>query len=204
MKNYFCLFIILIVPVCFVSCHGNQEYLEESCTIIYRINSIRASSDGHTIEIFPELITDKSVDVESRHFYNEIDTNLVFKGWVKYRGAYRAHMESDWSLIDWRITGIEVKAIEDFDEKHPAGSSLNDVMELCYSYKKSFMIVPLSDFKYGRMMLTDYYPGFDATGNEVLMRLGNDDTRRLPPCDITLTNYFGQSFNIISKDFRTN
>ena len=54
-----------------------------------------------------------------------------------------------------------MKTLEDFDEKHPAGSLLNDVLEIEYFYKWSVLSAPMDSFQYGSLMLADYYPNRD-------------------------------------------
>ncbi len=195
-NNYFVaiLSIVLIATSCE---HANQEFVEQGCSALYKVNSIQIKVSSRSIQIIPELSLDRAFDKESRQFYNSIDTSLVFKGWINKRGSYVAHRDADWSLIDWRLTGIDVKTLEDFDEKHSAGSLLNDVLEIEYFYKWSVLSAPLDSFQYGSLMMTDYYPYRDDssfTNGGIRLRLPDGDMRALPKCEITIEDFFGNKF----------
>ena len=187
-----------------VSCeHANQEFVEQGCSALYKVNTVQIDILSHSIEISPELSFDRSFDKESRQFYNSIDTSLVFKGWINKRGSYAAHRDAGWSLIDWRLTGIDVKTLEDFDEKHPAGSLLNDVLEIEYFYKWSVLSAPLDSFQYGSLMLADYYPNRDDssyTNGGLCLCLPDGDIRALPKCEVTIEDFFGNRFTIAREE----
>lgn len=197
MNRIIIFFNILIAFICLSSCeHYNQEYLEESCYSINRINSIKAEHHSQSISIIPDITFNRTIDNESRQFYNSVDTSFVYKGWVNKRGAYAEKMEANWSLIDWRLTSIVVIALDSFDSAHPAGSCLNDVLEVCYFYKRSYITISMDALEYGKLMLTDFYPnrGDDNPENAVLIRLHENDERILPPCEIVIKDFFGQTF----------
>ena len=202
MKRHYHLYSILAslaMVFCIVSCeHANQEFLKEECVGLYRIRSIRLLRNSQSITIIPELAFNKLTDIEGRVFYSDLDTALVFEGWINKRGAYTERMEANWSLIDWRLTTIDVKALEEFDSTHPAGVSLSDVLEIGFFYKRSYLTIPMVGFQYGSLMLTDYYPnkGADMMENDILIKLYDGDIRILPSCEITIDNYFGESFTI--------
>jgi len=182
-----------------VSCeHANQEFVEQGCSALYKVNCVQIDILSHSIEISPELSFDRAFDKESRQFYNNIDTSLVFKGWINKRGSYREHRDAGWSLIDWRLTVIDVKTLEDFDANHPAGSLLNDVIEIVYFYKWSALSASLDSFQYGSLMMTDYYPYRDDssfTNGGIRLRLPDGDMRALPKCEVTIEDFFGNRFS---------
>lgn len=202
MKRHYHLILLSLLAIilfCIASCeHANQEYLKEECAGLYRISNIRLLHDTQSITITPELAYNKSTDTEGRAFYRDLDTALVFDGWINKRGVYDERMEANWSLIDWRLSTIDVKTLEAFDATHPAGVSLKDVLEIGFFYKRSFLTIPMDGFQYGSLMLTDYYPnkGKDVPENGIFIRLYDGDTRILPSCEITIDNYFGESFTI--------
>ena len=90
-----------------------------------------------------------------------------------------------------------------FDEKHPAGSSLNDVLDISYWYKRAWLTKPVSEISYGSLMLADFLHGaenvfLDFPGLTLSRRI--PDSRPLPPVEVCLTDSFGREFTAASQE----
>lgn len=151
---------ILLLPSCVKDyiVVANEEY--ES---IYRVEDFIVSGSGSCLTILPEVSSyDAGFDEESKAFYSSLDSSLSYSGKVHYQ-AFSGGYHKVLSAVDWRINTVDIISREDFDEQHPAGSSLCDLIEIRYHYKHSLINRPLSDIHYGVMMITDYFPygGYD-------------------------------------------
>ena len=196
MKNRV-LFAILLIASVVSSCkHYKEEYRNDECYRIYKVKSISCTS-----HVIPELEYDPSFDFLSREFYSDLDSTLAIKGWFPKRGYYHKMMYQNWSLIDWRITKIDVVTLEDYDKDHPAGSSMNDVLMLRYSYKEEFVKLPLDNIQYGDVMLMDCYPArvedsIRIDNDGLSIELKSDYLRRpMPLCEVKIEDSFGNKFS---------
>ena len=147
------------------SCIKDYEKVEgETYPSIFMAEDLDIEISYYNIYISPVCGEfDESFDLQSRSFYNSLDTSLSYTGKVpvkKFNGGYRELP----SAIDWRLKGIDVYSLEDFDTDHPAGSSLNDLCQIWYDYKHCRVIRPLTDICYGTLMLTDYYKSRGESG----------------------------------------
>ena len=121
-------FIVLATLCVFSLSSCWYEDFEEEIKHIYKVDSIRLNVDQRPfIKIIPSVTEDWTFDFESRQFYIASDTNLVVKG-----RRHITHWWIDYEAIDWRITKIDVIALEDYDENHPAGELLNDLFNIIY------------------------------------------------------------------------
>lgn len=163
---------IVLAIIMLSSCVKNyKEIEEEPYPSIFRVDQINVQISMYGIEIKPVCAEfDKEFDTQSREFYSSLDTSLTYTGKVsvkKFNGGFREKP----SAIDWRFNSIEIFTLEDFDPKHPAGSSLNDLCQIWYRYKHALVIRPLSDVRYGTLMLTDYYPYNEGFGETIQIYL---------------------------------
>lgn len=170
MKKIISLYVASILLLCFSSCiekeHRNQEYVEETYVKIYKPQSFEVRSIGKaSVDLkFVPAEYDRKFELESRSFYSNLDSSLVFKGW-RYKITNSNREMQDWCGLDMRITRIDFITLEDFDSSHPAGSSLNDLMRVRYEYMHEIVSKRLNDVSYGTLMMIDYFPyseGFDS------------------------------------------
>lgn len=201
---------------CAASCIPQYEKVEnDPYEAIYRVEDINAEIIFHQLFIRPLIgEKDEAFDAESRSFYSSVDTSLCFTGKVPYtafNGGYRPVL----SAVDWRISKMDVITLEDFDDAHPAGTSLIDLCELWYEYKHSYIIGPLKDVCITPLMLTDYDP-WNKGQREILKlelhtsadkipqraehphykRLDYDskDLTNFPTVEVRITDTFGREF----------
>lgn len=163
MKRFFiellCVFVSLFVTI---GCHEKEEYVEIDPDYIFKPDSLKMQ--GQYIIIAPKLPFDYDFYNNSRDYYQSADTMLTFKGY-REKMSYEQKKSEGWCLLDWRIKSISVITLVDYDTSHPKGSSLNDLFGIKYWYKFTEVEKPLSSFKYGDLMLGDYYPYSDGSWN---------------------------------------
>ena len=173
------------------SCDREGDYVETSYIRIYQVVSI--SLEGES-ELSMRCSDNLDFDAESRAFYQAADTSLTFK----LRRPNHAHPERGTiGAIDWRIASIEATTMEDFDENHPAGSSMNDLLCFEYEYKNKRHSIPLTEIKYGTIMLIDYYP-YDPDWKQPWFRLSIDRVR-MPHMEVTIKDAFGRTLTAQSE-----
>lgn len=205
MKRQMLMILLLVSLSIVVSC--KKDYVTQEPGRIYRMEGIQVFTEPSEnlepgcIGIQPLYAYDEAFEQESRQFYKSLDTTLVFKGYLKIRNK-NMYMKY-WNLLDMRIVSIEVIALESFDEKHPAGSSLNDVLNISYWYKRTWITKPVSEISYGSMMLADFihgsenvflgYPG-------VTLSCKIPDSRPLPPVEVRITDAFGREFTAATRE----
>lgn len=164
MKNTKFIFAVAAALALVSSCdleHKNQEYVEMSPVRMYQITGIKFIGPWTIMPAFTSTYNfDTAFDKESRAFYSSIDTSLVYKGWVHKVSS--SHPADYWCAADMRLTSIDVITLEDYDASHPAGSSLNDILQAVYWYKYQTVKKPLAEFGYGDLMLMDYFPYKDG------------------------------------------
>ena len=149
-----CFFVGILVVV---GCNKN-EYVEIEPD--YIIKSDNLVLNGQYIYPSIKLSFDIDFNSDSRNFYQSIDTTVTYKGY-REKMSYQQKQSEGWCLLDWRIKSINVITLVDFDASHPEGSSVNDLLGISYHYKFKEIDIPLVDFKYGDLMLGDYYPYSD-------------------------------------------
>ena len=147
-----CVLVSLFVTI---GCHEKEEYVEIDPDFIFKPDSLKMQ--GQYIITAPKLPFDQDFYNNSRNYYQRADTMLTFKGY-REKMSYEQKKSEGWCLLDWRIKSISVITLVDYDSSHPKGSSLNDLLGIKYWYKFTEVEKPLSSFKYGDLMLGDYYP----------------------------------------------
>lgn len=159
MNKILYLMVLSILTLSMQSCIKNYTIVgAEEYEHIYRIEDIDVSMFDTYLIIVPKVsYYNNDFDAESRAFYSSIDSSLSYTGKV-YSRAFNGGYHKVFSAVDWRLNILEVTTLEDFDELHPAGSSLSDLIEIRYNYKHAMILRPLSDIQYGTMMVTDYFP----------------------------------------------
>ena len=198
---------ILLVACLSIVVSCKKDYVRQEPGRIYRMDGIQLFSEPSEnlepgcIGIQPLYSYDEAFEQESRQFYKSLDTALVFKGYLKIRNK-NMYMKY-WNLLDMRISSIEVTALAAFDETHPAGSSLNDILNISYWYKRIRITKPVSEISYGSMMLADFvhgsenvflgYPG-------VTLSRKTPDSSPLPPVEVRLTDSFGREFTAATQE----
>ena len=191
------LFIILAI---IISCQ-RKEYVEMTYVNIYQADSLYfRGKASNSISIAATCSWSKEFEKESRRFYMEVDSNLVYKGWRR-KVTDKNCQQDFWSAIDWRFTKIEFITKENYDSSHPAGSSLNDLLYIEYDYKYNYVQKRLSDVVYGNMMLTDYYPYNEYYS---ILRFTKIDGSATLPNDfiIRFHDAFGRVFTVDSDDWK--
>lgn len=175
--------LLLLMLLGLAACQRGEVLSELSFGPIYRATGIRL--EGYAIV---PAFSDAG-DEASRSFYRDCDTALTFM-------AYRPdHVKLEHEIIcamDWRITGMEVITLADYDDAHPAGSSLADILTLEYWYKRELHAIPLQEVRYGALMLADFYP-YDLPFSFLYLRV--PDLAPLPDSiQVTIRDAFGQEF----------
>ncbi len=142
--------ILLLIAGC-----SKVEYVVIDPGYIFKPDSLKI--EGQYIFSAPKLPFDLDFFDTSRNYYQIADTMLTFKGY-REKMSYQQKQSEGWCLLDWRIKSINVITCVDYDPAHPEGSSLNDLLGIRYWYKFQEIEKPLSSFKFGDLMLSDYYP----------------------------------------------
>ena len=140
--------------------------------------------------IYPIFEYDQCVDIKSRNFYESVDTSLFFKvKQLPFAKESRMYL----SAIDWRITDISVVTLDNFDEDHPAGSSLDDVLKVSFFYHNKYIEIPLTEIEYGSLMLSDFhtYPEYNGDPPELNL-VYPDDCWVRPAIEVTIEDAFGR------------
>ena len=159
-------------------------WVEEPYKRIGRVSEVFMTPSG---VVYFDFDASDEWDNESRQFYAACDSSLI----VRYRHR-EIHPEYDPHLvIDWRLTKVEVTALEDYDRQHPAGSSLNDILMLYYYYKGEQVGIPLSKLKYGDVMLAEYNIGWHE------IRMWDVGRGMLSgPVEVTMEDAFGRVMTV--------
>lgn len=184
-------FVVLMLSCVLFSCE-REEYVEITYDRICRVSDLYL--DGTTIR--PVFDYDAGADAESRLFYAEADTSLFFKI-RKLPAAKTAYMSL--SSFDVRITDITVKTLQYYDENHPAGSSLDDVLNVSYCYKKQTVSIPVTEVKNHPIMLVDFYTYADSP--EYCFTLDfPKDAYLCEAMEVTIEDAFGRKMTIRTDD----
>ncbi len=178
----------------FAGCN-KEEYVVIDPSYIYKPDTPKIQ--GQYIFIEPHLPYDVDFNYYSRDYYQAMDTILTFKGY-REKMNYQDRQSLGWCMLDWRINSIDVITLVDYDSAHPEGSSLNDLLGLKYYYKFQEIERPLSVFKYGDLMLADYYPyrdNRDTKGSLYLFFLDQDKPwLKAGSYEVHIEDAFGRSF----------
>ena len=120
------------------------EYVERTYTAMYRADSI-----GRVVKrnFIAHYTRDPAVEQEIREFYRRLDTSLIYKGYLLL--YYGERQYETWCAIDWQITEMDVICLKDWDEEHPAGSSIKEKCLIEYEYMHKYFSKPLTNIKYG-------------------------------------------------------
>jgi len=194
-----------------------EAVVGEPYSRIYKVEDISIDIVGDRININGNLADyDEEYDSDSRRFYKAIDTNLTYSG--KRPALTSATMSrSCWCAVDWRLCDVDIITLDDYDDAHKAGSSINDLCQVWYEYKHSYILRPLEDLTYGTAMLTDYYPySWSSTtvgGFSICLFKRSEDnhpkkeypeykkfayqrnnTTPFPPVEVRITDAFGREF----------
>ena len=188
-------FIVLATLCVFSLSSCWYEDFEEEIKHIYKVDSIRLNVDQRPfIKIIPSVTEDWTFDFESRQFYIAADTNLVIKG-----RRHITHWWIDYEAIDWRITKIDVIALEDYDENHPAGELLNDLFNIIYCCRdRREITLPVSEIGYGDIMLGYYVPG--GKDSYCLKLLPKEGATNPSKFEIRIEDAFGRVFVVRSEE----
>lgn len=187
MKKIKFIFLAALCTFCLSGCW--YEYFEEEIRPIYKVDSLRL--DGN--RIIPYCTKDWQFDAESRQFYIAADTSLVIRG---YR--HKTDWWISYSAVDWRITKIDVIALEDYDENHPAGELLNDVLSITYTgMDRKTITKPVSEIDYGDIMLGYYVPG--GTDYYCLKLWPNEGAIKPSNFEVRIEDAFGRVFVVRSE-----
>ena len=171
-----------LIATSLASCIKQDKTITTSFYSIYRVSGFNV--DGQFISPICDYVD--SADIESRNFYAQLDSSLTFQ---VIRTPYTKVEHQDICAIDWRIISIDIVALERYDENHPAGNSLNDIMSIEYTYKGKEVLLPLSEVHYGSIMLSDYYP-YDPDFTFLYLRTTNG--REFPASfQVKIQNAFG-------------
>ena len=201
--NIIVLLAIAILPFCF-SC--NKEYVEITYKGIYQADSIYIDSNNlrgksnQSVYLLHSCSWSKEFEKESRRFYMEVDSNLVYKGW-RYKITNTNRQYEEWCAIDWRFTKIEFITEENYDSSHPAGSLLNDLLYIDYQYMYNRVRKKLSDVAYGNLMLTDYYP-YNLLHSRIEITMIDKSSTLPDKFIIRFHDAFGRVFTVDSDDWK--
>ena len=189
--SYPIVFLTFIVLSLSISCTPQEEYITVSYEAFYRVTSIQLSYQSFRAE----CPSSPDTDAESRAFYEAADTSLTFR----LHKPSPAHPErGKVAAIDWRITGINVITLENLDKNHPAGSSMNNILNIEYEYKNKRCLLPLTEVKYGTIMLSDYFP-YDPEWSLFTLR-PFDERMQMPRIEVRIDDAFGRTLTAQSPD----
>lgn len=96
----------------------------------------------------------KVAEDEIFSFYDKSAKSFIAEDYEYF--LYHYHWPLTIAGIDWRVTRIDAFTVDDWDENHPAGSLINDLISVNYMFQNEWRFIPLSDFKYGDLMMSDY------------------------------------------------
>lgn len=190
-----------LLLLCLSSCMKDRDYVEQPVSRIYRLDGIALVEGPHEgwgpneIGIQPLYSYDEDFDHESRLFYANLDTTLVFKGNLKITGK-NLYMQT-WQVLDLRISSINITTLVDYDETHPTGSSLTDIFDISYWYKRTWIKKPVSDITYGGLMLGDLIPvdsNYYAEYPGLKFTVRGADFQLVPPIEVCIKDAFGNEF----------
>ena len=182
--------IAFIVPFLFCCSCLDKEYVNNvTYERIYHADSLYFRGRG---VVAATCSWDKVSDEKSRQYYKDAGISLCYSGWRK-----RDWWKHGWSAVDWRITKIEFITNVDYDAAHPAGSSLNDVVEVWFFYMYDVVRKRLDELETEGLALTDYYRNDGIPGIFIFHK--TDDS--LPPLisfTIRIHDAFGRVFTLDS------
>lgn len=183
---------LLSVPLFFFlfSCEKEAEYIDTSYQMIYQASNIYLREGA----VLFEYDENPTFDTDSRLFYQSADTSLTFK----IARPNRSHPEYGVvCAVDWRISKIQVITLQDYDEDHPAGSSINDLLQIEYRYKDNSFTIPLTEVNYGVIMLCDFFPYRPYHSPLLLQR--RDKRKQMPRIEVRIDDAFGRTLTAQSK-----
>ena len=161
--RFFCFAILALLSLtsCFkIHRPPKETYVEHEYGKFYRVTELRCGwargDDVYIVRLLPTLTEASAEKMEIVSFYGN---KAVYRGRQYY---YVIQMTGpDYSpirsmnAVDWRITEIDLIALNDWDSTHPEGSSLKELFSLRYLYNDSVITVPLNELTFGSFMLSD-------------------------------------------------
>lgn len=152
-------------------------------------NSVSILSTGHEKEVFDSLMTvfgDTAYNQE--HYYEDYDTHPDALNFPVFTNKFcHAHLQ--------QVTSLDVTSDTDWDDVHPAGTSLNDIItfssntpkyyiqngyqgELSFDYNDSFswQTMPLSEMEENDFHLTMNYFVQRISGNDTYLFFDSEPT----------------------------
>ena len=201
MNNIKFLIVLSSIMAGLSSCIKDWNYIEQPVDRIFRLEGIELYGQQieglgpNDVAIQPQYIYSSDFDTVSRQYYADKDTSLMFCGNLTITGKnyYLKH----WNLIDLRFVSVDVISLVDFDDKHPAGSSINDFFSLSYWYKHRLYTIPVSDVEFGRVMLGDFFPSTEGYCSlpGLVLTFNGKESLDLPPIEVRITDAWGRTFS---------
>lgn len=185
-KFYLDIAFLIIIMLSVVSCREDGKYVDVSYEQIY--TKAQYALNGSIIEYCAEY--DETSDSESRMFYLAQDTSFTFKRRERIR--FNKPEYETLCAMDLRITDIQVYAVDKFDDEHPAGSCVNDKLNVEYYYKDEIVKYPLSDIDAKPIMLADYYPYAKPFRSNISFSV-IDTNDCFYPYEVLITDGFGNT-----------
>lgn len=219
-------FLIVSFTGCFRDNPPDVSYIEEPYECFLRVDSISVEKCWRAGDCFvmitpdskgrnpylqpsPKVITSKEEDTAIRSFYGD---KAIYQGRQPYArlqmtgSVYNTvHMRA----IDWRISDIDIIAINDWDDHILSGSSIKELFNIQFRFSDDLTVVPLTNFSYGSMMLSDY--GIDADsfwfyGDELsifpqLFLRDKQDMSKLDKAtiEVRIKDDFGNEYSAVTK-----
>ena len=173
-------FIYLFLAVMLASCikehkPPKETFVQEEYDKFYRVTELNVSGSQGVVLLLPALVEANAEKAAIVSYYGD---KAVYKGRQCYHVSSTStrfgYAPCPMSAVDWRITEIDLIALNDWDSTHPEGASLKDLFSLKYVFNDSVITIPLNEFTFGDFMLSDtpynelfdhnYYPVPRAEG----------------------------------------
>lgn len=179
-------FQLTLCVLCLVatSCFRHYDVLVEY-NMLFTINNIKMEDANKLLFSINEF--NNEITAEGKAYYEEKDTLLAVVRIIRYNPPHSVQ------AIDLRLTDLNITALENYDENHPKGTSLNDILNIKYKYKDNWhLLVDLTNFTFGDLMLIDYNY-WEDDGREIFIE-AKEGFSMPQHFSVKLRSTFGQSF----------
>lgn len=76
---------------------------------------------------------------------------------------------------------------------------MNDILNIEYEYKNKRCLLPLTEVKYGTIMLSDYFP-YDPEWRSLFTLRPLDERMQMPRIEVRIEDAFGRTLTAQSPD----
>lgn len=219
-------FLIVSFTGCFRDNPPDVSYIEEPYECFLRVDSISVEKCWRAgdcfvmitpdykgrnphIQLRPRVITSKEEDKSIRSFYGDKAIYCGRQPYERLDMMTPVYNEIHMRAIDWRISDIDIIAINDWDDHIPSGSSIKELFNIQFRFNDNLTVVPLANFSYGSMMLSDYgihADSFWLYGDELsifpqLFLRDKQDMAKLDKStiEVRIKDNFGNEYSAVTK-----